>query len=194
METHVDGHVLPGTRLWLQSDPDDSSHNLTLWVAAGYDTRFNKNSVLVHSNHFERLDPSLLTFAVFRCVLLAATKPFGATQGVVWPSDIRERWADTRGISETLDLAWMTYVAPRFAHLVVPPDVVVERRPDGSLFMAATREVFRTANPDHFDAARRIRAALDTYNAVPWTKETGKQGRPTAITPATASPPARRRR
>lgn len=175
MDVHVDGRVLSGTRLWLTCNPDTPSRNLDVSIAAGLDSKFEINSVMLNSSMFSKLDSELQTFLVFRSFLLASTETFGATQGVVWPSDIRERWADTRGISETLDLAWMTYVAPRFAHLVTPPlGVVVEHRPDGGLFMAATRDVFRTADPSHLAAAHRIRDVLAVYNAVPWTAESGK--------------------
>ena len=55
-----------------------------------------------------------------------------------------------------------------------PPGVVVERRPDGGLLLAATTDTFSTADPAHLLAARAIHAALTPFNAVPWTPETGK--------------------
>jgi hypothetical protein len=61
---------------------------------------------------------------------------------------------------------WISYIGPRYAHLVTPPQsAVVERRPDGGLLMAATDETFVTANPAHLAAARDIEAAVAPFNA-----------------------------
>ncbi len=55
-----------------------------------------------------------------------------------------------------------------------PPGVVVERRPDGGLLMAATTETFALANPAHLAAARAIQAALQPFNAIAVDAEDGE--------------------
>ena len=66
-------------------------------------------------------------------------------------------------------LAWMSYVAPRFAPLITPPpSVIVERTAEGGLLMAATAETFRVDEPAHLAAARDILKALAPFEAPPW--------------------------
>ena len=61
--------------------------------------------------------------------------------------------------------AWMLYVHPSLAGTVIAPDVaVVETAPDGGLFLAATLRPFKAEDADHFEAARRIAAAVAHLN------------------------------
>ena len=64
--------------------------------------------------------------------------------------------------------AWMSYVSPRFAPLMtLLPSAIVERRPNGGLFLAATRDIFEMANPTHMAVALEIEAALQPLNRIP---------------------------
>jgi len=66
-------------------------------------------------------------------------------------------------------LAWMTYLSPRFAPLVTPPNsALVERTSKGGLLMIATDERFSIANPRHVAVAREIATAIAPVNALPW--------------------------
>ena len=123
------------------------------------------NQIIGSTDYFAMPDPELFTFDLLKGIVLAAVETFEATQARVYPAGLRNFWTETRGIGEDLELAWISYVAP-------PPSVIVEHRPDGGLLMAATTEAFSTEN--HLAAAREIKAALQAYNAVPWTPETGK--------------------
>ena len=108
-------------------------------------------------------DPSLLCFDVWHRLLLALAETWEAT------------WAEaaTPGLvklksGSPVRVAWMSYVSPHFAPLMTPPtSAVVERRPNGGLFLAATREVFDSANAAHLAVAREIEAALQPLNRVP---------------------------
>lgn len=109
------------------------------------------------------LDPSLRTFDVWRAMLLIIAETWEVT------------WAETTAPS-LLNLksgypvrpAWMSYVSPHYAPLMTPPaSAIVEHRPNGGLFLAATRDVFETANPTHLAVAREIEAALQPLNHVP---------------------------
>lgn len=61
--------------------------------------------------------------------------------------------------------AWMLYIHPSLAGTVTAPDVpVVERAPDGGLFLAATLKPFRVEEPEHVAMARRIAAAVAHLN------------------------------
>ena len=99
---------------------------------------------------------------------------FDVTQVFVYTRTLSDLWGRPGRKGRQIPLAWISYVAPRFAHLVTPPPrALVERRPDGGLLMA-TDETFRTDDPAHLAVARDIEAALAPFNALPWTAETGK--------------------
>lgn len=106
-------------------------------------------------------DPSLLRYGFWRDVLLLLAETWEASWVEAAPDDMREHWGTNRAFRP----AWMSYVSPRFASLVTPPDgIIAERRPNGGLFMAAAGEMFRTADPHHLAAARAIAAALQPLN------------------------------
>ena len=84
-----------------------------------------------------------------------------ATWAEAAPGDMSGHWGTTRAFRA----AWMSYVSPRFAPLVTPPPgVIAERCPNGGLFMAATAEMFRTADPRHLGATQSMDAALLPLN------------------------------
>lgn len=56
-------------------------------------------------------------------------------------------------------------LSSRLAPRVTPPaSAIVEHRPNGGLFLAATDEIFETANPKHLAVSRAIEAALRPLN------------------------------
>ena len=106
-------------------------------------------------------DPSLTTYAFWRAALLLLAETWEATWVEAAPDDMSEHWGTNRAFRAT----WMCTVSPRFAPLVTPPfGIIAEHRPDGGLFMAATDEMFRTADPRHLAAARAIETALQPLN------------------------------
>ena len=107
-------------------------------------------------------DPSLITFALWRSLLLILVETWEATWAEASPEGIQSEW---RGIP--VRCAWMNYVSPRFAPLITPPpSAIVERRPNGGLFLAATDQTFQMANPAHLTVAREIEAALQPLNQI----------------------------
>ena len=175
-ERHVDGHLVPdaGVRLTNYTDTDQLPRYCDIFMRGGSSGPYSlRNCASFGTSHFAVPEPHLVGFGVFRQVVLALAEVFEATQAYACPADLRDLW--TKGRTDDLPLAWISYVAPRFAQLVTPPPgVVVERRPDGGLLMAATTDTFATADPAHLAAARAIYAALTPFNAVPWTPEAGK--------------------
>jgi hypothetical protein len=109
-------------------------------------------------------DPAIVTYPIFRAALLALAETFEVSWCVAYPADVMLHWR--RGFFR---LGWMIYISPRLAPLVTPPkSAIVEYRPNGALFMAATDETFITANPQHMAVARDIEAAVAPLNALPW--------------------------
>ena len=175
-ERHVSGRLVPeaGARVSNYTDTLQLSRYIAISMDGGkFGPYVTRNYANFGTSYFAVPEAHLVGFAVFRQVVLALAEVFEATQAYARPDDLRDLRDKERG--DDLPLAWISYVAPRFAGLVMPPPgVVVEHRPDGGLLMAATVETFRTADPAHLAAARAIYAALQPFNAVPWTPEAGK--------------------
>ena len=175
-ERHVDGHLVPeaGVRLTNYTDTDQLPRYCGISMSGGNSDLYSlRNCANFTTSAFAVPEAHLVGFGVFRQVVLALAEVFEATQAYAYPADLGDLW--TKGRTDDLPLAWISYVAPRFAHLVAPPPgAMVERRPDGGLVMAATTDRFTIAEPGHLAAARAIQTALVPFNAVPWTPETGK--------------------
>ena len=178
MSRRPSGELVPeaGITLVLASDIGPKSDEFILTGRIGADHEYCSGNYLHLGSHiFAAPVPELVSYDVFRGALLAMAEAFDVTQVYAYPHDLQDLWLDPRNRSGRVPLAWMCYVAPRFAPLVSPPaSVIVECRPNGGLFMAAADETFRTAIPEHMARARDIEAALDRYNAEAGKRESGK--------------------
>jgi len=102
--------------------------------------------------------PPLVSFPTFKAAMLILAETWEATWAKAFPNDMVQK-TDWDGMKP--GWGWMVYVCPHLAKLVTPPSgVLVERRPNGGLFLAATDEVFDADNPRHIAAARLIRDAM----------------------------------
>ena len=109
-------------------------------------------------------DPSLTTYALWRQALLIVAETWEASLAEAWPEGMCYQWSN-----RTFHAAWMCCLSPRLAREVVPPaGVMVEHRPNGGLFMAATNETFRLDDPAHMAQARIIEAALQPLDRRPF--------------------------
>jgi hypothetical protein len=128
------------------------------------------NSILlrtVSSNIFPT-DASIVTYDLFRSAMLAIVEAWNVTWCAAYPTDIMDFWPPV-GSGHHFKLAWMTYVSPRFAPLIRPPqDIESQTVAGGGVLMVATRERFDVANPEHMAAARAIDTAMAPLNALPW--------------------------
>ncbi|MGO9006286.1 MAG: Imm52 family immunity protein [Beijerinckiaceae bacterium] len=139
----------------------------TLTIHAGADAR--PNFLTLDTDYGFVPDPDIITYAIFKAAILAVAECFDAIYCDAYPADLAVLWPDGGRRTRALVLAWMIYISPRFAHLITPPPTaIVEYRPNGGLFMAATDETFVTANPKHLAVARDIEAAIAPLNALPW--------------------------
>jgi len=111
-------------------------------------------------------DPEVVTYRVFKAIVLALAEAFEPAEIMAYPGSILDFWAKGGGMRPFIRLAWITYVGPRYAHLVTPPSAaIVERQPDGGLLMAATKDTFDVQNSAHMAVARAIEAAAAPFNA-----------------------------
>jgi hypothetical protein len=115
---------------------------------------------------------ALITLPVFKPALLAIAAAWDATWCAAYPWDILPFWAEPGPGQPHFQMAWITYLSPRFAPMVTPPrSAIVERTPQGGLIMISTEERFDVTNPGHLSVARAIEAALAPVNALPWPPE-----------------------
>ena len=152
---------------------------LDCWVGGA-----SQNSCAFKTDHFTNPDPRLLTYEGNRTMLFAIARAFEPDWCEAGPDSLVDIFDMTSYKRPPMSLAWMIWLSPPLAALVTPPPppIIAERHPDGGLFMAATRETFVSANPDHLAAARAIFAAVDPLNfTVPFNGVSGRSDR--------ASPP-----
>ncbi len=141
-----------------------------LGVGSDRGRSFGTNTVHLATRPYRSIapDPSITTFNIMKSALLALAEPFEATYAQAYLESLSEFWSPGHN-HPPLHIAWISYLAPRFALLITPPPTaIVEYQPDGSLVMAATEEAFNLENPAHIAAARDIEIAVAPFNALPW--------------------------
>ncbi|MHB8886094.1 MAG: Imm52 family immunity protein [Methylovirgula sp.] len=139
---------------------------------AGSPSRWTHNWIAIRTDYGVVPDSDVVTYRIFKGALLALAETFDASIGLAYPASLTDLRPKDRKPQRGFTLAWMSYVAPRFTHLITPPaSAIVERRPDGGLLMAATDETFVTSNPSHLAVAREIEAAAAPFNALPYPWE-----------------------
>jgi hypothetical protein len=146
---------------------DRTPRSISIYVKAGSWSSgpYYGNHAEIESCYGVTLDPAIVTFPIFRAALFVLAEAFDVTWCSAYPNDI----TGLRRGGSYFRIGWMNYVSPRFAPLITPPKTaIVEYRPNGALFMAATDETFVTANPRHLAVARDIEAAITPLNALPW--------------------------
>ena len=144
---------------------EDGPRSLAVSVKAGSAWTGLCNSAEIGTGYRVIPDPSIIAYPAFKAALLALAESFDATYCSAYPMQIMDFWDPSRN----LRIAWMSYVAPRFAPLITPPpSAIVERTARGGLLMAATAETFRVDNPAHLAVARDILTALAPFEALPW--------------------------
>ncbi len=150
----------------LRTDP----RTLTLsGHAGGYmPSRSFTNVVRLETRPPARDNEALLELDPLKAAMLAVVAAWDVTWASVYPAELVSSWAKPAG-RPTFDLAWVTYLSPRFAPMIVPPrGVFVEHTPQGGIVLIATRDRFDVGNELHLAAARRIATALEPVNALPW--------------------------
>ena len=137
---------------------------LSAMASAGGDQRSFFNSLSLQTDPFHVAAPDIVACETIRGALLVIAESFEADEAIAYPASLIDHWPDVAADAPRLRLAWISYVAPKFTHLVVPPaTAIVERRPDGGLLMAATKETFQVDDPAHLAVARDILAGASAF-------------------------------
>ena len=161
-----------GYSMWMYNAPEISwsARRYRFGLHGGADDQYVSNtlSFCSDSDTEQTCRPDL---DVASRVLLSLAEPFEVTYAIAFSDGLSSLWRTGRE-APTMQLAWISYIAPRFAHLVTPPpSAIVEHRSDGGLLMAASDEAFDVDNPRHMAVAREIEAAVAPFNALPWPPE-----------------------
>ncbi len=137
---------------------------------------FLTNTVELETKPLNEDNAGLITLPIFKSALLAVAAAWDATWCAAYPVDIIELWPKPGPGQPHFNMAWITYLSPRFAPMVTPPPAaIVEHTPQGGLVMAATTDRLDVTNPAHLAAAREIDAALAPVNALPWPPDAEPQ-------------------
>jgi len=162
-----DPEPIYGYRFYVYNSIEYQPRGLSIAVHGGCwsDSDLITNDVGISTAWYVDPDPAMITFPTFKGAVLATAETFDAIWCTAYSHDLM-----MLGLRPSYyRLAWITYVGPRFAHLITPPSsAIVERRPDSGLLMAATDEVFSVSNPAHLAVARDILAAVAPLAALPW--------------------------
>ena len=145
----------------LSAFDDISPPSLEMSLEDGWLAPYFWANVLAISTPFNVVpEPSLCSYDVICAAMLAGCEIFEADSCIAYTDALTD--LDEPGACK---IGWMTYIGPEPAPLITPPpDVIVEHRPNGGLFMAVTRENFDVSNPAHVAAAREILAAVRPFN------------------------------
>jgi len=148
------------------------SAHLRFHTGCSYSWSSHSNSAIFNTDEFVPQDVTLFTPALFKQVLLALVGAWEPSWCEVGSSETRDLSPSIRETGTPMvRLAWMTYLSPRFARLVTPPEAaIVEQTPDGGLLMIASAERFNVGNAQHMRVAREIEASLAPVNALPWSE------------------------
>ena len=149
-------------------DPDGMSLRIHAgcWTSAPFYT----NTVHIETRPPCDKNQAWLTLSVLKAAMLAVATTWDATWASVYPDDLGELWTPAYiKRRPTFQMAWITYLSPRFAQMITPPNsAIVEYTPRGGIVMTASRQRFDVTNPTHMAVAREIEAALAPINALPW--------------------------
>ena len=106
-------------------------------------------------------DPELSSYSMVHAIISVLVEVFEVDYGSAFPAGL-SRFPPMRAGQDPalLDLAWFSYIAPRFTHLVVPPSsALVEWIRNGGLLMSASLENFDPHNTAHRAIATEIATA-----------------------------------
>lgn len=130
------------------------------------------NTVQLETTSLNAANAAFITAPIFTSALLAIARAWNATWCAAYPSDIIPLWPKPGPQRPHFRMAWITYLSPRFAPMVGPPDsAITDYTPEDGLVMTATEDRFDITNPAHLIVARDIQAAIAPVNALPWPSD-----------------------
>ena len=146
------------------------SRNFNFDIRGGSSVFFN--CAVLHTDFGREPDPRVINYSLFLAALLKIAEAFEVERAYAYSVATFKFRAPSTSIHPAFPISWISYVAPRLTHLVIPPPTaIVEYRPNGGLLLAATREVFDVRNEHHMSVARDIAAGAKALDGRPWEPE-----------------------
>jgi hypothetical protein len=134
---------------------------VALYVHAG-GNRSACGSLIFGTEHDQVPDPSIVAYPVFKSALVALAEVWDVPGAHAFSDQLSKDW-DYPALR--FDLAWMTYLSAALAAEITPPaGILTERTPNGGLLLIAADKTFDVSDPEHMEAARRIRDAMAPIN------------------------------
>jgi hypothetical protein len=135
--------------------------SVSLRVQAGGNASASRS--LVFETPYDQVpDPSIVAYPVFKSALVALAEIWDVSGAHAFSDKLTEDWYYP---ALRFDLAWMTYLSAALAaEITAPAGILTERTPNGGLLLIAADKTFDAGNPEHMDAARRIRDAMAPIN------------------------------
>jgi hypothetical protein len=155
------------------SGRDTQSISLDAHTGNSYLDNYYVNSVQIKTRPICSQNRSTFTLPVLTAMMFAIARAWDATWASIYPDDLAALWPPPYMKQRpSFNLAWVTYLSPHFAPMVMPPrSAIVEYTQQGGLVMTATNDWFNVINPAHLAVARDIEAAMVPVNALPWPPE-----------------------
>jgi hypothetical protein len=153
----------------LNSQAVPNPRRIAILIRAGtstLDAPYNNGVWLNTANQVSEVtDPAIVTYDIFRAVVLAIAQAWDVTWCSAFPTDLTRVWSR----SQSFNPGWISYVSPRFVPLLMPPpSLEVQQLPGGGALMVATRERFDVTNAAHLEAAEDVDIALMRINKLRW--------------------------
>jgi hypothetical protein len=127
------------------------------------------NSVMLQTKSLCDENASLLTIDVLKPAMFILTSEWKPAWAELTTDHLISLQHTHKPGPPLFGMSWVTYIAPRFVHLITPPaSAKNEYLSDGGLLMTATEERFSIHNPRHMAVARDIADALRPVNALRW--------------------------
>jgi hypothetical protein len=149
-----------------------SKTSLTVLAHAGCyvpNVPFFANNAGIKTLPLDGDNAALITLPIFKAALKVMATAWDATWCAAYPWDLIARWPARVPPRPQFQMAWITYLSPRFAPMVTPPrSAITEYTPEGGIIMIATKDRFEISNPAHMAVARDIQEAIAPVNALPW--------------------------
>jgi hypothetical protein len=147
-----DGYTILGRSLTTTFDPRSAA---SLSLTAG--SKRTNHAAIDVGNLLSGVNPAMVEYQPFRAAMLAVAANWPcpwASFGAFPLINFNPRSAPTPFAGRPIfGMAWMGYLtAERANGLVVPHELVTERRPDGSLILIAAEEPLDADNPRHVKA------------------------------------------
>ena len=144
----------------------DRQQHGCFYASAG--SKFRNFSLFEIGSHVAPPDPSLITFPIFKAALLAMISiwpaPWANAQCSFWGERAPTLPGEPEFPYSGYQMPWISYLnAERAANVVVPPEIITERTPDGGLLMIAAETRFDPTNVEHMRPSRLMVQIMDEH-------------------------------